>query len=136
MEALHLHQHPEEARVARRCRLGEHAAETPAPAYSSPQPSQRTDMLMSVACVSTPSSPNSRSRYGYVRSLWTMNPLSIGSTRPSGVSDVVGVRVAAQPRLGLVERDVVLALQHVGRGEAGDAGADDGHRAAGGIGAH
>ena len=57
-----------------------------APAYSSPQPSQRTDMLMSVGWVSTPSSPNRRRRLGYVLRLCTMNPLSMGTMRPSGVS--------------------------------------------------
>ena len=45
----------------------------------------------------------------------------------SAVTHVVGVRVTAEARLGLVQRDVVVALQQVGGGEAGDARADDGH---------
>ena len=71
-----------------------------------------------------------------MRSLWTMNPLSIGTHAVVGGEHVVRVRVTAQPRLRLVERDVVVALQDVCRGEAGNARADDGHRAAVGIGAH
>ena len=35
------------------------------------------------------------------------------------------VRVATEPWLGLEQRDVVLAGEDVGRGEAGDTGADD-----------
>jgi hypothetical protein len=41
-------------------------------------------------------------------------------------TQVVGVGVPAEAVLGLEERDVVLALQHVGGGEAGDARPDDG----------
>ena len=46
----------------------------------------------------------------------------------------VGVRVAAEPRLGLEQGDPVGPAQHVGRGEPRDAGADHGDplRAAGG----
>ena len=54
-----------------------------------------------------------------------MKPLSIGHDPPVGGHDVVGVRVPAETGLGLVERDVALALQHVGGGEPGDTGADD-----------
>ena len=71
-----------------------------------------------------------------MRSLWTMNPLSIGSDAFVGGEHVVRVRVTAQPRLRLVERHVVVALQDVGGGETGDARADDGHGAAVGIGEH
>ena len=43
------------------------------------------------------------------------------------ISDVVGVRVAAEPVLGLEDGDVVGAGEQVRRGESGDPGADHGH---------
>ena len=43
-----------------------------------------------------------------------------------GADDVVGVGVPAEPVVGLVERDVGLALQDVGGGQTGHAAADDG----------
>ena len=49
-----------------------------------------------------------------------------------GRCDVVGVGVAAEAALGLVQRDVVGPGQQVGSGEAGDAGPDDGHGGPGG----
>ena len=115
----------EEARVGDVGRLGEDPAEALGPGVLEPAAVARTDMLMSVGWVSTPSSPNRRSRLGYVLRLCTMNPLSMGHDAPVGGLDVVGVRVAAEAGLGLVERDVVLALQHVRGGEPGDTGADD-----------
>ena len=42
------------------------------------------------------------------------------------VGDVLGVRVAAEPRVRFVERDVVAATQEVCGGQAGNAGADHG----------
>ena len=54
-------------------------------------------------------------------SLWTMKPESTLT-----VAQVVGVGVPAEAVLGLEQRDVVLALQHVGGGQAGHAGPDDG----------
>ena len=56
------------------------------PAYSSPHPSQRMLMLISVGRTATPSSAKSRRNHGYVRSLWTMNPLSTADTLPPGVA--------------------------------------------------
>jgi hypothetical protein len=43
---------------------------------------------------------------------------------------LVGVGVPAEAAVGLEERDFVVALQQVGGGQAGDAGADDGDTAA------
>ena len=61
-----------------------------------------------------------------MRSLCTMKPVSTGDHPPSGVVDVVGVGVAAQPLVGLEQRHVVGALEQVGGGQPGDARADDG----------
>ena len=53
---------------------------------------------------------------------------AVDSVPPAiGVSDVVGVRVAAEPVLRLEEGDVVGAGEQVGRGQAGDPGADHGN---------
>ena len=46
------------------------------------------------------------------------------------------VRVTAEARLRFVERDVVLALQNVRRGESGDTGADDRDPTPAGMDAH
>ena len=62
-----------------------------------------------------------------MRSLQTMKPLSIGSTPAVGRHDLVGVRVATEAVLGLVEGDVALALQDVGGGEPGDSRSDHCH---------
>lgn len=51
------------------------------------------------------------------------------SVPPVTVVDEVGVRVAAEPRVGLVQGDAVAPGQDVGGGEAGDAAADDRDRA-------
>ena len=61
-----------------------------------------------------------------MRSLWTMNPVSTASRAPS---DAATSWVWAWPpsRSSASNRvDVVGALQQVGGGQAGDAGADDG----------
>ena len=55
-----------------------------------------------------------------------MKPLSIGHDAVVGRDDVVGVRVPAEPAVGLEQGDVVGALQQVGGGQSGDAGPDDG----------
>ena len=47
-----------------------------------------------------------------------------GDDPPVTVVDIVGVRVAAESRVGLVEGDPVAPGQGVGGGEAGDATAD------------
>ncbi len=86
VEPLDLDQHPHVARARALAGWAKIPPSPRAPAYSRPQPSQRTDMLMSVGWVSTPSSPNNRSRLGYVLRLCTMKPLSIGRSRPSGVT--------------------------------------------------
>ena len=99
------------------------------PANSTPLRSSWMLMLISVGRVRTPSSPNSRRRWGYVRSLWTMNPVSTASTIAGGIGDVVGVGMAAETIVGFVEGHVVLLREHVGRGQTGDTGADDGERA-------
>ena len=125
VEPLHLDQHAQERGSATLAAWAKIPPSPLAPAYSSPQPSHRTDMLMSVGWVSTPSSPKRRSRLGYVLRLCTMKPLSIGHDAPVGGHDVVGVRVPAETGLRLVEGDVALALQHVGGGEPGHPGADD-----------
>ena len=57
-----------------------------APANSSPVASSRTDIDISEGCVRTPSSAKSRRSVGYVRSLWTMKPVSIASGPTSWVS--------------------------------------------------
>ena len=44
--------------------------------YSIPEKSSRTLKLMLVGLVSTPSSRKILWRFGYVRSLWTMKPVS------------------------------------------------------------
>ena len=53
--------------------------------YSSPLRSHDTAKDMSESRVATPSSPKSRTRFGYVRSLCTRNPVS-SATAPSGPS--------------------------------------------------
>ena len=55
-----------------------------------------------------------------------MKPVSTGIAPASGVAYVVGVGVATEPVVALVERDVEAALQEVRGGQAGDTGADHG----------
>ena len=59
-----------------------------------------------------------------MRRLCTMKPVSIASS-PSAVGDPVRVGVAAEPGVGLVERDVGGARRDVRSGQSGDTGADD-----------
>ena len=136
VEALHLHEHPEEARVARVPQVGEHAAE---PA--------RTRVLQTAAVAAHGHAHVGGLRLDpelveqpeqvRVRAVVVDDEPAVDREHALvGREHVVRVRVAAQPRLGLVERDVVVALQDVGGGESGDARADDGHRAAGGSGEH
>ena len=40
----------------------------------------------------------------------------------------MGVRMASEPRLGLVDGDIVPGRQDVGCGQPGDTGTDDGDR--------
>ena len=49
-----------------------------------------------------------------------------GKHPPVGRGDVMRVRVAAQAVVRLIEGDVVGLLEHVGGGQAGHSGADDG----------
>ena len=45
-----------------------------------------------------------------------------------GIGDVVGVGMPTETIVGFVERHLVLLREHVGRGQTGDTGADDGDR--------
>ena len=63
---------------------------------------------------------------GYVLQVVHDEPAVDGHDAAVGRDDVVGVGVPTEARLGFVERDVALALQHVRGGEPGHAGPDDG----------
>ena len=45
-----------------------------------------------------------------------------------GVGHVVGVCMTTEPSLGFIEGHLALLCEHVGRGQTGDAGADNGNR--------
>ena len=78
-------------------------------------------MLISLSRVATPSSPNSRSRLG-IGARVVNDEAGVEGQQPAAIGgDVVGVRVAAQPVVRLVERDVIGALQQVRGGQAGHA---------------
>ena len=131
VEALHLHEHPEEARVARVPRVGEHAAEPARTRILEPAAvaahghAHVGGLRLDPELVEQPEQVR-------VRAVVVDDEPAVDREHALvGGEHVVGVRVTAQPRLGLVERHVVVALQDVRRGEAGDARADDGHRAAG-----
>ena len=89
--------------------------------YSRPVRRHDTANDMSESRVVTPSSPNSRTRFGSVRSLCTRKPVSSGT-----LLYAVGIRtVLAQTRLLFEGLYPVSRAQEIGSGKARDAGADD-----------
>ena len=88
-------------------------------------------MLISVGWVATPSSREEPEQVRVGALVVHDEPGVERGTPPVGGGDVVGVRVPAEPAVGLVQRDVVVPLEQVRGGQAGDAGADHGRAAAG-----
>ena len=119
VEPLHLDEHAQEARIRHIGRRARTRRRCPgAPAYSSPQPSHRTDMLMSVGWVSTRDSAKQPQQVRVGRVVVHDEPGVDGDHALVGREHVVGVRVTAEAVIGLVERDVVLLLEQVRGGEA------------------
>ena len=127
-EPRDLPQHPEEPGVDEAARLGEHAAQPAAAGILQPAPlaadahAHLGGTHLDVQLAEKPAQPG----VGHV--VADDEPAVDRVLTAIGVGDVVGVRVAAEPLLGLEEDDVVGAGQQVGGGQAGDPCADHGNR--------
>ena len=136
MEALHLHQHPEEAGVGGVGRLGEDPAEALGARVLEPAAVAAHRHAHVGGLGLHPELAEEAQQRG-VRAQVVHDEAAVdGHDAPVGGHDIVGVRVATETRLGLVERHVALALQHVRGGESGDAGTDDRDATAIAVGAH
>ena len=82
--------------------------------YSSPVRRHDTAKDMSESRVATPSSPNSRTRFGYVRSLWTRKPVSSGTAAGRAI-DQHRVGVAAETTFLFEQVHPMPAAQQIGR---------------------
>ena len=127
MEPLDLPQHPDEPGVDEAAWLGEYAAYPAAAGILQPAPlaadahAHLGGTHLDVQLAEEPAQPG-------VGHVVVDDEPAVDSVLPAiGVRDVVGVRVAAEPVLGLEEGDVVGAGEQVRRGQAGDPGADHGH---------
>ena len=121
-----LGEHPEVGRPPQVGGGGEQAARARARRPTRDRSRRRcTESDISDSWVATPSSAKSRSSVGYVRRLWTMNPVSMRQLAGLG-GDPVGVGVAAEPVVGLEERHVRRPGGDVRGHEPGDTGPDHG----------
>ena len=128
LEALDLHEDRHEARIERAARLGEHTTRaTP------------TRELDAAALVADAHAHLGRTRLNAelaeqspqvgIRAVVVDDESGVDrEPGAGGVGHVVGVGMTTEPSLGFVEGHLALLCEHVGRGQTGDTGANNGNR--------
>ena len=79
---------------------------------------------MSLACRAMPICRNKRTRFGYVRSLCTMNPVSIGKNAATGFN-LMRMRVASETALLLEQPHFMFLAEQVSCPHSRDPRSDD-----------
>ena len=126
VEARHLREHPQEARVAAPAWLGENPTQ-PAPAGvrepAGPAGDAHAHLGRLGAHVEL---PEQAQQVGGVGAVVVHDESAVDAQQPAVRGrDVVGVRMSAEPALGLEDGHVVLPAQDVGGGQPRHPGADD-----------
>ena len=125
VEARDVAEHPDEAGVGEAALLGEHALGTAPPGIRQAAPLAR-DAHAHLGGLGRHVELAEQAQQVRVGLLVVHDEAAVDAQAAVASGDVVGVRVSAEPCVALEEGDVVRRAEHVGGGQAGHAGADDG----------